>query len=162
MTETIFDCAACDRTIGKRASHHILDDHRIACSRCFTQRRAAHHDAFPDCTIPWHRLSDHSSHVTATRAGARIITEFWSRPQSTPPTLHARRSDNGRTLIVDCPGCGRRHTHGRHIPPTPTGCTAEMFNSKPCTCPTGTGDGHRVAHCHNGAMQHGYFIEETA
>jgi len=79
---------------------------------------------------------------------------------TTPPTLPAHRSDDGRLLLVDCPGCGRQHTHGRHNPSTD--CTATDNPRTPCTCPTGTGDGHRAAHCHNGAMPRGYVIEEDA
>jgi hypothetical protein len=33
-----------------------------------------------------------------------------------------------------------------------------------CTCPTGSGDGHRVAHCHNaksGYYDHGYILHEV-
>lgn len=154
-----FDCVACGRTIGPRALHHVLDDHRVVCTRCFTRRRAAHHDTYPDCTIRWHDLAGHSQHkVTTTRYGARVITEFWSRPQTTPPTLPGRRSNDGRTLLVDCPGCGRQHTHGRHT--AADGCLAEVSDRNPCTCPTGTGDGHRAPHCGNGSMPRGYIVEE--
>jgi hypothetical protein len=29
------DCAICRRRLGKRATHYLLDDHRVVCGRCY-------------------------------------------------------------------------------------------------------------------------------
>lgn len=62
-----------------------------------------------------------------------------------PPTLFARRSKNGGGLDVWCRYCQRDHHHGRHR--NGGECTYRGLHSERCTCPVGSGDGHRVAHC---------------
>jgi hypothetical protein len=54
---------------------------------------------------------------------------------------------DGPYLDVWCPHCERDHHHGRHDPAT--GCRFDGMRPRlhPCTCPTGSGDGHRAAHC---------------
>lgn len=71
-------------------------------------------------------------------------------------TLLARRSPDGRQLIVNCPGCGQQHYHGRH---DGTCGALDPFGRTPCTCPTGAGDGHRAAHCQH--MPGGYRLCEA-
>ncbi len=59
------------------------------------------------------------------------------------PVLIAR--GDGNVLDVWCPHCLRDHHHGRHN--SNTGCRYKITGYPPCTCPPGSGDGHRVAHC---------------
>lgn len=83
-----------------------------------------------------------------------------------PPVLEAYRTDNGTQLSVWCGYCNREHRHSRHDPDT--GCTAydkrtHRFRAA-CTCPPGTGDGHRVAHCHDADSPYadsGYVLREV-
>jgi hypothetical protein len=82
------------------------------------------------------------------------------------PVLDAHRSDDGTQLSVWCEFCKRDHWHGRHDPAT--GGTAydnrRMRFRGDCTCPVGTGDGHRVAHCHNPDSPYadtGYVLREV-
>ncbi len=35
-----FDCALCNRYIGKRAPHYLLPGERVICVRCLTRQRA--------------------------------------------------------------------------------------------------------------------------
>jgi hypothetical protein len=55
---------------------------------------------------------------------------------------------DGPYLDVWCPHCEHDHHHGRHDPGT--GCRFDGMrpDDHRCTCPPGTGDGHRAAHCH--------------
>ena len=73
-----------------------------------------------------------------------------------PPTY------NGSGINVWCPHCKRDHNHGRHDPDT--GCRYDHWNQRGvCTCPPGTGDGHRTAHCHNPQSPYadtGYIVVE--
>ncbi len=76
------------------------------------------------------------------------------------PVLLGRQSDHGTQIDVWCAHCGREHYHGRHDPRT--NC---RFNglSGICTCPPGSGDGHRVAHCHDDQSPYdraGYIVVE--
>jgi hypothetical protein len=79
----------------------------------------------------------------------------------TPPVLAARRS--GVHLLVWCAHCDRDHLHG--VCSGRPDCPAVRSRGrKPCTCPPGSGDGHRVAHCHNPRSpyrQTGYVLRET-
>ncbi len=83
-----------------------------------------------------------------------------SRPD--PPTVDARRV--GVHLVFDCPYCKREHRHGVCL--SRRGCKAPTspFGEVPCTCPRGSGDGHRSAHCHNPASPYndgGYILREV-
>jgi hypothetical protein len=82
----------------------------------------------------------------------------WRR--SKHPILMAWPSEDGRTLQAWCAPCGRFHTHGRHGHPgtcwrllrgreCECALHAEPYSMRriPCTCPPGSGDGHRGAHC---------------
>lgn len=78
------------------------------------------------------------------------------------PTLDARRSRDGRQLIVWCLYCARDHFHGRHS--ETNDCSYTRDYDEPCTCPLGTGDGHRAAHCHDPSSPYansGYVIREV-
>ncbi|WP_182359709.1 hypothetical protein [Tomitella gaofuii] len=76
------------------------------------------------------------------------------------PTVYADRSDDGSQLVFHCEHCYRDHTHGRHNPYS--GCAYSPRGGGVCTCPTGTGDGHRAAHCHDrsGPYRNGYIVKE--
>jgi hypothetical protein len=82
------------------------------------------------------------------------------------PVLDARRSADGSQLLAWCKYCRRSHYHGRHR--LGTGCIYDWCVTDVigdvCTCPTGTGDGHRVAHCHNQKSPYingGYILKEV-
>jgi hypothetical protein len=93
------------------------------------------------------------------------------RPRPGMPVLTGRASESGRLLIVWCPFCGE-HAHGRHGaiedcgPECPCVLHAEYTTRSrvPCTCPAGSGDGHRVSHCRPGSplLVTGYWVEEVA
>jgi predicted GIY-YIG superfamily endonuclease len=80
----------------------------------------------------------------------------------TAPVLQGRI--DGAHVVVWCEHCNREHSHGRHDPNS--GCKHLMSKDDvPCTCPVGSGDGHRVAHCHDPNSPYhdgGYTIEELA
>jgi len=83
------------------------------------------------------------------------------------PVLAAHRSDDGIHLTVWCAHCQRDHYHGRHSNQTDClfdGHGPDWPHGHPCTCPTGTGDGHRAAHCHDESSPYydtGYTLRET-
>jgi len=74
------------------------------------------------------------------------------------PVLVGRRE--GVHLIVWCDECGREHFHG--VCSGDPACLAQRtFGRRVCTCPKGSGDGHRVAHCTGGRYwERGYVIKE--
>jgi hypothetical protein len=77
------------------------------------------------------------------------------------PVLDARR--DGVHLVVWCSYCRRDHLHGvcSGDPDCPT---MRTMGREACTCPTGSGDGHRVAHCHDPASPYdetGYILREV-
>lgn len=77
------------------------------------------------------------------------------------PTLDARRSPDGTHLMVWCLYCNREHSHGRHS--DTYDCPHAWDRRDTCTCPTGTGDGHRAAHCGDPASPYantGYIVRE--
>lgn len=83
----------------------------------------------------------------------------------TAPILDAFRAPDGQ-LAVWCAHDQRWHWHGGHDPAT--GCPRQMIRRPlrdvPCQCPPGTGDGYRVAHCHNQASPYrntGYVLREV-
>ncbi len=81
-------------------------------------------------------------------------------PECDRPILFGR--GDGPYLDVWCPHCERDHHHGRHNPAT--GCRYTGHPSSTCICPPGTGDGHRVAHCHNDQSPYwdgGYIVTEV-
>jgi hypothetical protein len=65
------------------------------------------------------------------------------RPE--PPTLDAYRSLDGWRLYVWCKYCLEWHDHTAHA--YSPDCHVTRTGSSPCTCPPGSGDGPRVAHC---------------
>jgi hypothetical protein len=83
------------------------------------------------------------------------------------PTLPAYRSRDGIQLMVWCTHCQKWHSHG--------GCGGTCHpeirdryrclpRGVPCTCPVGTSNGHRVAHCHGRCSPYdntGYDLEEA-
>jgi hypothetical protein len=74
------------------------------------------------------------------------------------PILYGRRE--GVHLIVWCDECRREHFHG--ICSGDPACPAlASFGRRACTCPKGSGDGHRIAHCPTGRYRAtGYYIVE--
>jgi hypothetical protein len=74
------------------------------------------------------------------------------RPRPGRPRLTGRATEDGRKLVVWCPYCGE-HAHGRHGADADCGedCPCILHikytNRGRCTCPVGSGDGHRGAHC---------------
>jgi hypothetical protein len=92
------------------------------------------------------------------------------RPRPGMPVLQGVASENGRLLIVWCPFCGD-HAHGRHGADADCGpgCGCVLHAAYtgrarvPCTCPPGSGDGHRGAHCRDGSplLATGYWIVEA-
>ena len=83
----------------------------------------------------------------------------------TLPILQARRS--GRVLEAWCPPCRCYHTHSVHGADADCGpgcgCVMHRGGHGPCTCPPGSGDGHRTAHCGPGSpfKDRGYYLEEV-
>jgi hypothetical protein len=83
------------------------------------------------------------------------------------PTLSAYRTRDGIQLMVWCGHCQKWHSHG--------GCCGTCNPDKrtrsgflrpgvQCACPVGTGNGHRVAHCHDSSSPYddtGCFLVET-
>ena len=70
---------------------------------------------------------------------------------------------DGAYISVWCSYCKRDHQHGRHD--AATGCRWDSLRPEvaSCTCPPGTGDGHRVAHCHDSDSPYadtGYIVKE--
>lgn len=76
-------------------------------------------------------------------------------------TVQAVRDRNH--LIVWCQYCEKDHFHG--VCSGCPSCPAQKTRGrKHCTCPTGSGDGHRAAHCSNPESPYrarGYFIREV-
>jgi|SRR6516165_4483088 hypothetical protein len=54
---------------------------------------------------------------------------------------------DGIYLLAWCSHCKRDHQHGRHSHATECQWDPRRPHKHPCTCPPGTGDGHRWAHC---------------
>jgi hypothetical protein len=83
------------------------------------------------------------------------------------PVLRAVASEDGRTLRAYCPWCRREHVHGRHgaCGPPECGCKlhADLHRHHDCTCPPGSGDGHRQSHCRPGSplAERGYYVVEV-
>lgn len=64
----------------------------------------------------------------------------------TKPVIFAYRK--GWHLVFHCSFCRRDHHHG--VCSGDPKCPAQhRSRPKACTCPIGSGDGHRVAHCAN-------------
>jgi hypothetical protein len=90
------------------------------------------------------------------------------RPRPGRPRLTGHASEDGRKLIVPCPYCGE-HAHGRHgaIEDCGEDCPCILHikytNRGRCTCPVGSGDGHRGAHCTGDTpfQATGYWIVEA-
>ena len=102
------------------------------------------------------------------------------------PVIHAWRSKNGSQLQFWCKFCRDHHFHGRHGGNPETrgpragsvlplrlwkryikkhaDCT-HRFGRGFCTCPAGSGDGHRAPHCWNRQMgeyyRRGYILHEV-
>ncbi|SRR6266516_1308871 len=82
------------------------------------------------------------------------------------PVLIAAR--DGRVLRAWCAFCVADHTHSVHgaCPPGTCGCGLhlDLHGSRgPCTCPLGSGDGHRTAHCVGDSpfKDGGYWLREV-
>ena len=92
------------------------------------------------------------------------------RGPRTMPRLLAWPSESGLQLQAWCPWCGW-HYHGRHGSCEPGTCVCPYHpdyhhpsvRRAACTCPPGSGDGHRVAHCtspDSPFQATGYWLEE--
>lgn len=98
---------------------------------------------------------------------ARIL-DFASGPDAgpQPPVIMAVRV--GAQLTFRCPYCRRNHWHGAHAEPCAPGCRCALHSAScgPCTCPPGSGDGHRAAHCtaddRSPLKPTGYYLVEVA
>lgn len=81
-----------------------------------------------------------------------------NRPELVAGALPAYRSADGLQLWVWCAHESTWHRHG-------SGCTCEERRElDPCTCPLGTGDSHRGAHCYCVASPYagtGYVLQEV-
>ena len=77
------------------------------------------------------------------------------------PVIEAHR--DGVHLVFWCGHCGREHSHG--VCSGNKSCPAmQTYGLKACTCPAGSGDGHRIAHCHDDASPYaetGYVLREV-
>jgi hypothetical protein len=86
-------------------------------------------------------------------------------PETEIPVLRAVRQ--GVQLTFWCRYCRTHHLHGAHGNCDGCGCRLHdsLFGRGPCTCPPGSGDGHRVAHCWNPKSPYkatGYILREVA
>lgn len=70
-----FPCSSCGRAIGKYATHHVLEDRRVVCSRCYTSGEVGHARMFPDCPDARHIPLVHSATLTGSRAELVAILE---------------------------------------------------------------------------------------
>lgn len=141
----------------------------------------------------WQRISETNKAAgvqvdwTATERGQmEALADDLNRALERHPIIHAWRTSNGRQLQFWCKFCKDYHTHGRHG-------SASEFNGKDsgsllpvrlwrqyvrkyadctyrfgrgfCTCPIGSGDGHRAPHCWNRKpghyYEHGYILREV-
>jgi hypothetical protein len=82
--------------------------------------------------------------------------------------LQGTATETGRQVAVWCPFCHRYHYHGRHPSTCPPGTCAcplhlEYTARGYCTCPVGSGDGHRVSPCRDGSplAERGYWVQEV-
>ena len=77
------------------------------------------------------------------------------------PVLDGYR--HGVHISIWCPHCRRWHHHG--VCSGNPACPAMPSGSRACTCPPGSGDGHRVAHCgHDSGSPYyarGYVVREV-
>lgn len=106
------------------------------------------------------------------------------------PVIHAWGTKDNSQLTFWCEGCETHHVHGRHaslasiLNAFGSSCgnlgdlwleylkKFEACDYNPnvpggrgfCTCPVGTGNGHRVAHCYNTDSpywEYGYYLHEV-
>lgn len=128
----------------------------------------------------------------AARDQMEAFADDLNRELERYPVVHAWQTSNGRQLTIWCRFCKTHHSHGRHgrgdlvddrgpragsvLSPRLwkrylqrlRHCRYDLWSPgrrhATCTCPVGSGDGHRVAHCSNrdGAWyKHGYFLHEV-
>jgi hypothetical protein len=80
------------------------------------------------------------------------------------PVLLGRRQPQTAHLMVWCPHCKREHPHCGHHPDNPD-CRYSGPGGEPCTCPRGTGEGSRGAHCDADSdspyLESGYYVKEV-
>lgn len=145
-----FNCFECGRHMGKSASHCVIDGN-VWCSRCVDRK--------------W-RFNDVDKR--GTRAGIAWTLGLWGRQDETDedgrPILDAVVSADGINAKVWCRFCRRWHLHGHHDSNTPDCPLTSISRGARCTCPIGTGDGHRWAHCHNNSSPYnetGYVLREV-
>lgn len=143
-----------------------------------------------DCT--WNRIAaaNHAAGVdpqwsVAERDQMGALADDLNRELDRFPVVHAWRTKNGSQLTFWCTFCNTHHVHGRHGRDTDTrgpragsvlpvrlwkayikksdDCT-RRFGRGFCTCPPGSGDGHRAPHCTNrdgDYYRYGYVLHEV-
>lgn len=115
------------------------------------------------CTSGAWSTGDENARRTSDRgrlSGGEPVTDTLNREV---PVLQGKV--NGPYVDVWCEHCKRDHQHGRHE--SGTACRWDMMrpDAEKCTCPLGSGDGHRVAHCGDPDSPYadsGYVVAETS
>lgn len=128
----------------------------------------------------------------AERDQMEAAANDFNRELQRHPVVHAWQTKSGRELTFWCKNCKCHHTHGRHGggglrddkgPKSHSVLSPQLWKRylqrlrhcrydlwspgqrhATCTCPIGSGDGHRAAHCANrdGAWyRHGYILHEV-
>ncbi|SRR6266487_636246 len=97
----------------------------------------------------------HTTAVTHVVTGA--VIDSW-------PTPIFKVTRDGVHLTFWCPWCRSNHWHGAHSTLCGPECScARHQGGGPCTCPRGSGNGHRVAHCWTNSPLRltGYILREV-
>jgi hypothetical protein len=143
----------------------------------------------PDET--WQRIAEankaagvDSEWSVAERDQIEALADDLNRELERYPVIHAWRSKNGSQLQFWCKYCRDHHFHGRHGDSDTRRPRAgsvlplrlwkrhikkyadcpRRFGRGFCTCPMGSGDGPRAAHCSNrdgDYYRHGYTLHEV-
>jgi hypothetical protein len=76
LTKEPFNCAVCQRRIGKTSTHYLTPalPTQPICVRCLLGKDT-HARLYPQCEHRWHRVQDHKQVRFCTRAAARLVAE---------------------------------------------------------------------------------------